>query len=167
MERPRNEKGQLVTVHGMSNSKIYWRWNGMKNRCGNPHHKEYAAYGGRGITVCDEWRNSFSAFYKWAMANGYSDDLTIDRIDNNRGYSPDNCRFITRQEQNRNTSRNVMITYNGKTQCLQDWANETGIGFKKLQWRLKAGYPIEILFDKRNWRYKDGRETIKRFRDIK
>lgn len=74
----------------------------MIDRCDNPKNKKYHLYGGRGITVCEEWKNSFPAFHEWAIANGYSDELSIDRIDNDKGYSPDNCRWATITEQNRN-----------------------------------------------------------------
>ena len=74
----------------------------MKNRCYHPSYHAFNHYGGRGITVCDEWRNNFEAFYKWALSNGYRDNLTIDRKDNDKGYSPDNCKWSTMKEQNQN-----------------------------------------------------------------
>jgi hypothetical protein len=79
----------------------------MKQRCHNPKNSRYQDYGGRGITVCDEWLNSFTSFYDWSIANGYRDDLSIDRIDNDKGYSPDNCRWATVLEQNRNKRRTL------------------------------------------------------------
>lgn len=89
-------------LHGLKGHRIYSIWHGMKSRCYNPNTENYKYYGGRGITVCDEWRDDVVSFYNWAMANGYQDDLTIDRKDNYQGYSPSNCRWATIAEQNKN-----------------------------------------------------------------
>lgn len=107
--------------HKMSGTRIYWIWQGIKGRCYNPHDARYERYGGRGITVCDEWKNSFELFYDWAIANGYSDSLTIDRRDNNKGYSPDNCRWATNKEQSNNRSTNIRITIGNATKSLTEW----------------------------------------------
>jgi hypothetical protein len=90
------------TKHGARRHRLYNIWTGIKQRCCNPKNYDFKNYGGRGITVCDEWKNSFEAFYKWAMANGYSDDLTIDRSNNDGNYEPSNCRWATRMEQRHN-----------------------------------------------------------------
>lgn len=100
--KERTHNVHIAKTHGSSKSRLYITWRNMRVRCSYPKDKRYSEYGGRGITVCDDWKNSFEAFKKWALANGYSDELTIDRIDANGNYCPDNCRFITRAENNKN-----------------------------------------------------------------
>ncbi len=99
------------TTHKKFNTRLYWVWANMIQRCSNPKHNSYHRYGGRGITVCDQWRYSFQAFYDWAMTAGYDENAprgqcTIDRIDNDKGYSPDNCRWVNMATQSRNKSNN-------------------------------------------------------------
>ena len=129
--------------HGIRNSRIYEIWHNMKARCLNPNNKDFINYGGRGIIVCNEWKNDVKAFYDWAMANGYADDLTIDRIDNTGNYSPDNCRWVSAECQNRNKRNVVLLEYNGITKNLSEWSKETGIGITVLSNRLKRGWSIE------------------------
>lgn len=107
--------------HKMSKTRLYEIWQCMKKRCYNPHDARYDRYGGRGITVCDEWKTDFSAFCKWAMETGYTENLTIDRIDNSKSYSPDNCRWSNQQEQARNRDSNIKITIGNATKTLTEW----------------------------------------------
>lgn len=98
----REQHVEQFTKHGLCYSRQYHIWYGMRARCYNQKNPAYERYGGRGISVCDEWRDDFKAFYDWAMSNGYGDDLSLDRMDNDKGYSPDNCRWATMQEQANN-----------------------------------------------------------------
>lgn len=136
--------------HKMSGTRIYLEWQGMKGRCCNPHDPRYERWGGRGITVCDEWKNSFEAFYEWAVANGYHDDLTIDRIDNDGNYGPDNCRWATPREQSRNRSSNIKITIGNSTRTFAEWCEIFLVDYKKTLVRYhKNGFlSIDDLFNR-------------------
>lgn len=151
-ERQRDSKGRYMPIHNGKHTKLYRVWCGIKERCNNPNNKKYYRYGGRGITVCEQWQDDFDSFRSWALSNGYEEGLTIDRVNNDDNYSPDNCRWVTRREQNRNYSRNHMITYNGKTQCISDWEAETGINRATILFRLKSNKPLEVVFDSRDRR---------------
>lgn len=130
-------------THGGKGTRLYNIWRGMKTRCINATDHAYERYGGRGITICAEWANSFEAFRDWALANGYRDDLTIDREDNDGPYSPDNCRWATAYQQNNNRSINRMITYNSETHTLAQWSRLTGIKEDTIRKRMKRGWSAE------------------------
>lgn len=130
--------------HGYTGSSIYRSWQHMKARCLNPKDDDFKHYGGRGIKVCSRWIDSFEAFLE--DMGEKPKGLTIERIDNNKGYSPENCKWATQKEQTRNTRRNRMICYKGITMCLADWADWSGIGRATLAYRLNR-YPPKIAFN--------------------
>lgn len=121
---------------------IYQSWSNMKNRCLNPNTPDYHFYGARGITICNEWIHDFDAFYYWAKSNGWEEGLTIDRIDNSKGYSPDNCRWVDRMVQANNTRRTHLIEYNGETHSISEWARIQGMSVDLLKNRISRGVPI-------------------------
>lgn len=127
---------QSRKTHGKSKNRLYTIWSNMKNRCFNPNDKVYLYYGNRGITVCEDWKNDFQIFYEWAINNGYEKHLTIERIDNNGDYCPENCRWVTRTEQQNNRRNNHYITYNGETLTITQWANKLGVNPKLLFARI-------------------------------
>lgn len=126
--------------HGKSSTRLYRTWTRMKTRCYNKKFQHYKSYGGRGIKVCDEWLHDFMAFYNWAVSHGYNDNLTIDRIDVNGDYEPNNCRWLTNEEQQNNKRNNIHLTYKGKTQTISQWANELGIKRDLIWSRYQRGY---------------------------
>lgn len=152
--------GRFMRKHPESQSRLYFVWSAMKERCRNPRNRSYARYGGRGIRVCEEWKNDFSSFAEWAEANGYRPGLTIDRIDNNGNYCPENCRWVTTAQQNRNYSRNHMITYQGETKCLVDWADHFGINKATVLFRIKQGKTLEEVFSTLDGRTTRWKKTI-------
>ena len=129
-----------VSKHGLYNTRLYRIWAHMKERCYNLNYKHFSDYGGRGITVCDEWKNDFAEFYNWAMSNGYSDDLTIDRINNDGNYEPSNCRWVDMNTQENNRRNNHFITINGVTHTVAEWAKIKGISQHTIYARLKIGW---------------------------
>ena len=108
-------------THGKSNTRLWRIYHGIKARCINKNSTKYYYYGARGIKVCDEWINNFENFYNWAINNGYKDDLTIDRIDVNGNYEPNNCRWIDLKQQTRNKRTTHYLTYKNKTHCITEW----------------------------------------------
>ncbi len=131
---------------GTIDTRLYKIWKGFKQRCYNKNEPSYKNYGGRGISVCNEWKNDFKAFYDWAIENGYSDDLTIDRIDNNGNYEPSNCRWVNMLEQQRNKRNNVMVEYEGKKMCLSAAAKQAGVSVSSVESRYIKGERGKRLF---------------------
>lgn len=127
-------------THGLHKHPLYQVWKDMRRRCRAKNHHAFADYGGRGIRVCAEWESNFSEFYKWAMTKGYRPGLSVDRKENNGPYSPENCQFSTRIEQNNNKRSNRIIKHDGKRLTLSQWAAQSGISMKRLSSRLKAGW---------------------------
>jgi predicted nucleic acid-binding Zn ribbon protein len=127
--------------------RLHTVWLGLRNRCNNPKTEKYPRYGGRGIKVCSEW-DIWENFAEWAYANGYDRDApkmqcTLDRIDNNGNYCPENCRWVSNKEQQRNTSQNVYLTFDGETLIIQDWSTRTGISVSGIRNRLDRGWSVE------------------------
>lgn len=141
----REQAAARLRIHGDSAKKerLYRIWAYMKQRCYRENDINYTNYGGRGIGVCDEWRNDYTAFRDWALNNGYDDSLSIDRIDVNGDYEPNNCRWATAKEQARNRRSNRYITYNGETMLLVEWAERFGLPPKILTTRLYLGWSME------------------------
>lgn len=141
----REQKTRLT--HGMTGTVLHNRWLNMKSRCYNPKNKRYARYGGRGIFVCEEWLD-FQNFYNWAIQNGFSKELSLDRIDNNKGYSPDNCRWATPRQQANNTKRNVFVEYKGERKTVAEWCRELGLDKRIVYSRMEyKTNPEEIFFN--------------------
>jgi len=130
------------TTHGKTGTPEYKVWAGMKRRCQNKNEQAYARYGARGVTVCERWSNSFECFLE-DMGERPSDQHSIDRIDNNKGYEPGNCRWIANPEQARNKTNNHLVTYQGITRTLAEWAQITGIGRATIEWRINSGWTTE------------------------
>lgn len=143
----RNERNRTANLtHGMAGTRLYNSWHSMKQRCLNQNAHGYKFYGERGIKVCKEWME-FKAFCKWALANGYKEGLSIERINCNGNYEPVNCTWATASQQDCNTRRSKRITYRGKTQVLSQWAEELKLDYKMLQRRLSHGWSVEKAFN--------------------
>lgn len=135
------QKSKRSWKHGIGNKdRLYRIWSGMKRRCYSESDRNYKRYGARGIKICDEWRSDFLVFQAWALSHGYRDDLSIDRIDNDGDYTPDNCRWTTKKVQNNNRRTNSMITYSGETHTAAEWSEMTGINAATLAQRNRNGW---------------------------
>lgn len=148
-------------THELSKTRLYNIWLDMKQRCYNPNAKAYKNYGERGIEVCNEWKNDFAIFYNWAMDNGYDEILEIDRINNDQNYSPDNCRWITHQEQQLNKRSNRLVEYNGEVKPLKIWTDELNLDYHRVNVRLLNGWNVEDAF------FGNGHEHFKKYHNNK
>lgn len=144
----RDVSRERATKHNMSYKPLYNSYNNMKERCTNPNHHKYYRYGGRGIKICDEWlgENGFKNFSAWALKNGYCENLSIDRIDNDGNYEPSNCRWTTIKEQNRNRSTTHFVCIGNVRLCVTDLADKCGINRRRLSYKLSKGLnPVEAI----------------------
>jgi hypothetical protein len=143
-----NSIKNAISTHNLTNHSLYIVRINMINRCYNIKDIGYSNYGGRGIVVCDEWKNSFICFYNWAIANGWKEGLQIDRKDNNGNYEPLNCRFVTRKINSLNRRTNRMITYKNETKPLKQWCDELNLPYKVVFNRLtRSNWSIEKAFN--------------------
>lgn len=142
-------------IHGKQNTRLYHIWQGMKQRCYNSNSIKYNNYGGRGIKVCNEWKNSFMPFYTWAISNGYDDNKTrkeqsLDRINNDGDYEPNNCRWVTHSKNCRNRSDNVYLTKNGVSKTIAEWCEELNLDQRKVSARAKKYDSIDDILSLEN-----------------
>jgi hypothetical protein len=134
--------------HNKYKTRLYSIWKNMRSRCYIKGNNNYPHYGARGITICKAW-GDFMQFYSWSMENGYADNLTIDRHNNNGNYEPSNCRWVTQAEQLNNTRRNLLLTYERKTMTLKQWSKKTSTPYGTMRYRYKHGWePMEVLYGK-------------------
>ena len=149
--------------HGVG-SRLYWIWSEMRRRCEERTQKDYPRYGGRGIKVTSEWSFSFDIFRRWALSNGYNPKLSIDRIDNDKGYSPSNCRWANVSEQANNRRNNINVTAFGSTMTLAEWMDDPRckVGYHTVYQRLQNGVDPEVaLTAKRTTRHQPLSKTGK------
>ena len=138
----------METYRPKDHRRLYGVWDGMKRRCYDENHDHFKAYGGRGIKMCDEWKDNFNTFAEWAFENSYDEtapygECTLDRIDVNGNYEPSNCRFVSFKEQNRNRRNNKYVEVNGRKVLLMDLCKEVGLDYSTLRNRLDRGWSIE------------------------
>jgi len=136
----------MALTHGLSKTRLHRIWRKMKHRCSNPNDGRYNCYGGRGIRVCSEWESDFTMFYSWAMNNGYEEHLTLERINVNGNYEPNNCTWVTEKEQHRNKQNTLYVHFNGIKRPLIEWGEIFDIPYKTLTSRWYRGCRGEQLF---------------------
>lgn len=137
-----NKNDLRKTRNGESTTRLCRIWAYMKARCSSPKNKDYKYYGAKGVKVCEDW-NDYDTFKKWALDNGYQENLTIDRIDTNGNYEPSNCRWTTRKVQANNTTRNHYVTHNGVTKTISEWAEELKVSQRTIYYRIQNGLTDE------------------------
>lgn len=139
----KDKASMRLKTHGMSSTNLYTTWANIRKRCEDPSSQDYRYYGSRGISVCKEWHDS-EVFISWALASGYKQGLTIDRINNNGNYCPENCRWVDRKTQSRNSRKNYLITFRGETHCISEWSEITNIDQNTIRCRIRRyGWDIE------------------------
>jgi hypothetical protein len=151
MAAPKGNKNHLK--HGMRHTPLYHVWRSMKGRCYNQNDQRFHVYGARGITVCDEWKNDFQAFFNWAMSNGYKPDAkrgecTIDRIDVNGNYEPSNCRWSDARAQANNKTNNRIIFFDGESMTMADFCRKYSLNYKQFAHDIKKGIDIDTAMKK-------------------
>jgi hypothetical protein len=129
-------------THGLKNSRIYGIYYGMISRCYNQNATHYENYGGRGIFICKDWLDDFMNFYNWSLANGYRDDLTLDRIDVNGNYQPSNCRWVTMKEQGFNKRNNHYVEIDGEIKTITEWSDIYSINPQTVHCRMERGWDV-------------------------
>lgn len=144
--------GCLVHKHNLTGCKLHGVWFGIKSRCYNKNNQAYKNYGGRGIAVCNEWKDDFQAFYDWSMMNGYKEGLQIDRINNNGNYEPNNCRWVTNKVNCNNRRSNRYFTIDNVTHTIHEWCDILNINYKTLYSRLCRGSTIREALNLNEWR---------------
>ena len=161
LEAARKNAEASRTKHGFAHKeRLYETWKNMKRRCYNPTNKRAKFYAEKCVTVCDEWRDDYLAFRSWALANGYNDTLKIDRIDNDGDYCPENCRWATDKVQANNQSRNRLLTYNGETLTMAQWADKLGYSYSAINHRVQRGWSMERIVNTPQRRHVDGRYIV-------
>lgn len=148
-----------LTTHGDRKSRLYNTWCNIKSRCYNPENQDFDRYGGRGISMFEPWRDNYLEFKDWAIENGYNDSLTIDRINVDGNYCPDNCRWVDMVVQANNRSNTIYIEYNGEIHTCAEWSKITGINYDTLNDRYHRGLTGDSLF--KNGRHKTGPKSQK------
>lgn len=137
---------KIATKHGKRHTRLYGIWKTMKSRCYNEKFPKYQKYGARGIKICEDWKNDFKKFYEWANQNGYSENLSIDRIDVNGDYEPKNCRWVNAKIQANNKTTNRYVQYKGEVKSIAEWASILNMNCATLRGRLNAGWSVEKAF---------------------